>query len=195
MQYLTSAFRPLQLGEVIHITGLPKSQVQNWTSGRPLVVVPTFGKAEGKGSRQLFALEDAYLFCFLNELKKRGLSMKVIDQINLIFKLWSKDDRPVFRYFRPEVSWLVVEVSKYHRMLHEELKQSDGKHEAHDHSAIRFFNPMQAQDSMERYVMQVAINIDRLRDPVIRRLREIDDAANNIKDSGMCECFLGSDDE
>lgn len=165
MQY-TSVFRPLQFGELVAITGLPKSQIQNWTSGRPLWVLPSFSTGEGKGNRDLFALEDAYLFCYLQALKKNGLSTKSLERVVRSFNLWSREEgKPVFRYFRPEVCWLVLDLSKMVLMLHDIKKSADEPNP-------RYLPQQQVRDFHDAASIQIAVNLMKLRHDVNKKAKK-----------------------
>jgi MerR HTH family regulatory protein len=74
-------FSVFTLGGVAKLLGLPKTRVKNWTIGRPLKVVPEISAGEGKGSRNLYSLEDVYVFALVNELDRDGFSSKTIKAI------------------------------------------------------------------------------------------------------------------
>jgi len=69
------------LGEVAQIVGAPKARIKNWTIGRPLKVIPKVLAGKGKGSRNLFALEDVYLMALVNRLRKDGISSGTIQDV------------------------------------------------------------------------------------------------------------------
>jgi len=66
------------IGEVAEILHAPLSRIKNWTVGRPFKIVPRIMAAKGKGSRNLFSLEDVYILALVNQLHMDGLSNKVI---------------------------------------------------------------------------------------------------------------------
>ena len=67
------------LGEVAELLQAPKTRIKNWTIGRPLRIVPRILAAQGKGSRNLYSVEDVYVFALANQLGKDGFSVKTID--------------------------------------------------------------------------------------------------------------------
>ena len=69
------------LGEVAEILEVPKSRIKNWTIGRPLKIIPKVRAFRGKGSRNLYSLEDVYLLAFVNQLHNDGLSNKLIEYV------------------------------------------------------------------------------------------------------------------
>jgi hypothetical protein len=66
------------LGEIAEILQAPISRIKNWTAGRPFKIIPRIMGAKGKGSRNLYSLEDVYLFALVNQLHNDGLSNRVI---------------------------------------------------------------------------------------------------------------------
>ena len=69
------------LGEVAELLQAPKSRIKNWTIGRPLKIVPRVLSAQGKGSHNLFSLNDLYVLAFVNQLYTDGLSMSAIEYL------------------------------------------------------------------------------------------------------------------
>jgi hypothetical protein len=78
---LVPRYAVFTLAEVAEILQAPKSRIKNWTIGRPLKIIPRVLSAQGKGSRNLFSLDDVYLMAFVNELYNDGLSMKHIEHL------------------------------------------------------------------------------------------------------------------
>lgn len=74
-------FDVFTLGAVAKLLGLPKTRVKNWTIGRPLRIVPEISAGQGKGSRNLYSLEDVYVFALVNELDRDGFSSRTIKGI------------------------------------------------------------------------------------------------------------------
>ena len=66
------------LGEVAQLLKVPNTRIKNWTIGRPLRIVPRILAAQGKGSRNLYSLEDVYVFALVNQLYKDGFTSAVI---------------------------------------------------------------------------------------------------------------------
>src|SRR5436309_4088844 len=69
------------IGEIATILQVPLSRLKNWTVGRPFKIIPRIMAATGKGSRNLFSLEDVYVFALVNQLHTDGLSHKLIPEV------------------------------------------------------------------------------------------------------------------
>jgi DNA-binding transcriptional MerR regulator len=69
------------VAEVAEIVQVSKSRIKNWTIGRPLKIVPKVRAYRGKGSRNLYSLQDVYLFALVTQLHDDGLSTKLIEYI------------------------------------------------------------------------------------------------------------------
>jgi hypothetical protein len=52
-----------------------------WTIGRPLKIQPSIRTSSGKGSRNLYRLEDVYLLGLAYELSKAGMAAKAIGKL------------------------------------------------------------------------------------------------------------------
>ena len=78
---LDASVKVFTLGEVAEILQAPKSRIKNWTIGRPLKIVPRVLSAQGKGSHNLFSLDDLYVLAFVNQLYTDGLSMSAIEYL------------------------------------------------------------------------------------------------------------------
>ncbi len=85
------------LGEVAELLRVPKTRIKNWTIGRPLRIVPRILAGQGKGSRNLYSLEDVYVFALVNQLYRDGFGTaaikRVLDCVFLTPKLG-----PVYRF-------------------------------------------------------------------------------------------------
>jgi DNA-binding transcriptional MerR regulator len=69
------------LGEVAEILEAPKSRIRNWTIGRPFKIVPQVRAFRGKGSRNLYSMQDVYLLALLSQLHNDGFSNKLIEHV------------------------------------------------------------------------------------------------------------------
>jgi hypothetical protein len=69
------------LGEVAELLKVPKTRIKNWTIGRPLRIVPGILAGQGKGSRNLYSLEDVYVFALINQLYRDGLTNEAIKDV------------------------------------------------------------------------------------------------------------------
>jgi hypothetical protein len=104
---------PFEFSELWRIAGVRKSLAQNWTNGRPLRLRPSVAAGEGKGSRNLYNIYDAYLLAYLAELKTKGISTDVLDRIADLLTLRIKGMAPLLpRYFGGEERWLGIAVSR-----------------------------------------------------------------------------------
>jgi hypothetical protein len=156
----------LTLSEVVKLTGLPKSQIQNWTSGRPHWVIPSIAVGDGKGSRHLFALEDVYLLCFLNELREQGLSSAGMKRVVDFFRISiAGESKTVFKYFRSNVCWLSVSLTKMVLMINDEESSETAPNP-------RFLPPIQVNDFHDRHALQISVNIEKIRDEVNSRAKQ-----------------------
>ena len=156
----------LTLSEVVKLTGLPKTQVQNWTSGRPYSVFPSIAAGGGKGSRQLFAIEDVYFLCFLNELREQGLSVAGMNRVIDYFQIrFVGEPKSVFKYFRPNVCWLVVNLTKMHLVVHDEESSETPPNP-------RVLPPMEVNDFHDRHALQLSVNVEKIRDEVNARAKK-----------------------
>jgi len=69
------------LGEVAEILEAPKSRIKNWTIGRPFKIVPKVRAFRGKGSRNLYSMQDVYLLALVSQLHNDGFSNNVIEHV------------------------------------------------------------------------------------------------------------------
>ena len=70
-----------ELSEVARILKVPKARIKNWTIGRPLRITPTIRTASGKGTRNLYSVEDVYVLTLANQLNEDGFSPKAIQAV------------------------------------------------------------------------------------------------------------------
>ena len=68
-----------ELSEVAEILEVPKARIKNWTIGRPLRITPTI--RSGKGTRNLYSVEDVYVLTLANQLNEDGFSPKAIQAV------------------------------------------------------------------------------------------------------------------
>lgn len=64
----------LNLAALAEVAAVPRTLAQNWTTGRPLRVTPSVSRAAGRGTQNLYSMEDAYVIALLFELSKNGVS-------------------------------------------------------------------------------------------------------------------------
>ncbi len=71
-----------ELPEVAEILGLDLAKAKNWSNGRTgLVIEPSVRKATGTGSRNLFSLNDLYLFGIAQACSKTGFAAAAIGKL------------------------------------------------------------------------------------------------------------------
>ncbi len=87
------------LGEVAKVLSVPSSRIKNWTIGRPFHVAPSIVTGRGKGSRNLYSLEDVYFFALLNRLDGDGLSTDLIGWVVTDERVRTRLDSPKCRFF------------------------------------------------------------------------------------------------
>jgi len=157
----------LTLDDLWRVTGLKKTQVQNWTNGRPFKVCGAIAQAVGTGFRNLYVEEDAYLLVFLKELQDLGVNIPSLQRVVDFFNVRSVGERPrAVEYFCPQHAWLLVSLTKH--ALHvgslPTLKQPPNP---------RLTPPLQLNDFHDRGGHQLAVNIAKIRAEVDERLERI----------------------
>ena len=71
-----------ELLEMEKILGLKTGKGKNWTNGRTgIVIEPSVRKASGTGSRNIYSLQDLYLFGIAEEFSKAGFAAKAIGRL------------------------------------------------------------------------------------------------------------------
>jgi hypothetical protein len=94
------------LGDVADILKVPKTRIKNWTIGRPFKIVPKVLAAHGKGSRNLYSLDDLYLFALVNQLHEDGLSNSVVQLVvDSAFLTPKLGDLKAFHLTKHEGKW------------------------------------------------------------------------------------------
>lgn len=156
----------LSFDQFWRVTGLSKTQVQNWTNGRPLKVRGSLADASGKGSRNLYTLRDAYFFVFLEELRQLDLSHNGLQRVltaferNRVHLLPGEKD-----YFDAKNTWLVVGFTD--RVSISYVEGSPKPHE------IRVLPEATVNDFTDRGHRQFAVNIAKIREEVDARWEKL----------------------
>jgi hypothetical protein len=70
-----------EFADIAAILRIKKSQVKNWTSGRPFSVRPSVRVSSGKGSRNLFSRADLYCFELVKRLNDVGAPVQAIQEL------------------------------------------------------------------------------------------------------------------
>lgn len=157
---------PLQFDELWHAAGVSKSLAQNWTNGRPLRLVPSLSQGEGRGSRHIYAVADAYLLAFLHLLKRRGLSDESLRKVANVFNIWEKGKSSnAIHFFSEQNYWLGVSLT--------ELMVSIGPIPYDPAASTHLLvHPLQLNDVHDLIGIQVAVNLTKLRAQVDERLHD-----------------------
>jgi hypothetical protein len=156
----------LSFDQFWRLTGLKKTQVQNWTNGRPLKVRGTVADATGKGSRNLYTLRDAYFFVFLEELRKLDLSHNGLQRVLSAFETFTLHPlagTPDF--FDPINVWLVVGITSEISVTRVESSGKPGQ--------IRLLPSALVNDFTDRGSRQFAVNIAKIREEVDARWEKL----------------------
>jgi len=88
-----------ELADVARFLGIDKSRLKNWTIGRPFKVRPSVRSASGKGTRNLFCVDDLYAFAVIQHLNDAGVPILAIQG------LLDKHDGD---YFWKDQSWILI---------------------------------------------------------------------------------------
>ncbi len=78
---MSIAFQVFELSEVADAVGMDTEKAKNWTVGRPLRIEPSIRAGRGKGSRNLYSIEDVYRMGLAYELSRAGVSPGTIRQV------------------------------------------------------------------------------------------------------------------
>jgi DNA-binding transcriptional MerR regulator len=69
------------IGEMTSIIGMDSDKVKNWMAGKPFEFKPSAKSASGKGSRNIYKIQDLYLLAVANEFSKAGFAGKAIGRL------------------------------------------------------------------------------------------------------------------
>lgn len=69
------------LTELTRLVGMTPSTAKNWTVGRPFAIGASAYQASGRGSINLYSIDDVYLMAVANEFSKAGFSAKAIGRL------------------------------------------------------------------------------------------------------------------
>src|SRR5262249_49269987 len=133
----------------------------------PFKVHGAVAQAVGTGTRNLYVVEDAYLFVFLQHLQDLGLSVTALQRIvdNFNYRFANKPPQSV-HYFDPQNSWIVVSLTK-HVLLIATFPTLESPPNP------RLGPQLQLNDFHDRSALQVAVNIAKIRAEVDERLTTI----------------------
>jgi hypothetical protein len=64
--------------EMAELVGMKPAKVKNWTVGRPFTIHPSAYQATGRGSINLYSIQDVYLMAVAGEFSKAGFAAVAI---------------------------------------------------------------------------------------------------------------------
>jgi len=151
---------PLSFEELWQGAGIPKTLAQNWTNGRPLRLQPYLSRGEGKGSRNVYAVVDAYVLAFLFLLKSKGLSTNALFTL---VSLLNKDKYHRLHSLMSESGWATLTVGGDQLSIGPLPKGFKAKNQ----------QKLPDLDDSESAMMQVFVNTKTLRTDVDHRLESV----------------------
>jgi hypothetical protein len=164
--HFKSAELILTFDQFWRVTGLKKTQVQNWTNGRPFKVRASIADASGKGSRNLYTLRDAYVFVFLDELRRLELTSGGIQRVLAALEKSREHPLPgAPDLFHPIYVWLVVGVT-------DEISITPVDSSGFP-AQIRMLPSLSVKDATDRGGRQFAVNIAKIRKEVGMRWEKL----------------------
>jgi hypothetical protein len=63
------------------VLGMPLTKAKNWTVGRPFKLNASLMEAAGKGTRNLYSIEDVYLMGLAYEFSRAGMAANAIGKL------------------------------------------------------------------------------------------------------------------
>jgi hypothetical protein len=158
---------PLQFEDLWQVAGVRKSLAQNWTNGRPFRIRPSISAGEGKGSRSIYALGDAYFLCLLHKLKERGLAANLLAEIaDRVSLRIEGQPPPAIKLFSVGNNWFCIGMTK-HCISWGPIAYNPEKDPVHFSAP-----PLLLNDVHDVVGIQVAVNLVKLRAEVDERLRK-----------------------
>jgi len=138
---------------------VPKTLAQNWTNDRPMRLLPYISQGKGKGSRNVYAVVDAYVLAFLYLLKERGLSTGALVTIISVF---NRDKFHRLHTLSSGSDWAIVTLAPDEVTIGPMIRPRGSEPNTRDESR-------ELLDS-EPFVLQVFVNVRQLRASVDDRL-------------------------
>ena len=92
------------LTETARLVGMKFAKAKNWTVGLPLTIHASAYQATGRGSMNLYSIEDVYLMAVANEFSKTGFAAAAIGKLaeSLRAKYPDLSQAPVLTVWRPK---------------------------------------------------------------------------------------------
>jgi len=90
------------LTEMAGLVGMSPATAKNWTVGRPFTISASAYQASGRGSINLYSLDDVYLMAVAHEFSKAGFAANAIGKLvdSLRAKYPSLGDAPALAVWR-----------------------------------------------------------------------------------------------
>jgi len=153
----------LEFSNLWRVAGVPKTLAQNWTNGRPIRLPASISQADGKGSRNLYNVEDAYLLAYLNAARQQGMSSDALERI--FFMLTVPLERGPLRRKLASDDWLAISVTKYAVVEHGIEKSKN--------TPNLVISPLEVSDFHDSVAVLVAVNLKSLRSGVDARAQRL----------------------
>jgi hypothetical protein len=92
------------LTEVARLVGMTPAKAKNWTVGRPFTIPASAYQASGRGSINLYTINDVYLMAVAHEFSKAGFAAKAIGKLieAVQAKYPSLGEAPAITVWRPK---------------------------------------------------------------------------------------------
>jgi hypothetical protein len=93
------------LNTMAKLVGMTPARAKNWTVGRPFTIPASAYQASGRGSINLYSIEDVYLMALAHEFSKAGFAAKAIGRLveAVQAKYPSLGEVPAISVWRPKV--------------------------------------------------------------------------------------------
>jgi hypothetical protein len=90
------------LNVMAKLVGIKVTKAKNWTVGRPFTIPASAYQASGRGSINLYSIDDVYLMAVAHEFSKAGFAAKAIGKLveSLRAKYPSLGDAPALAVWR-----------------------------------------------------------------------------------------------
>ena len=92
------------LNVMAKLVGMTPATAKNWTVGRPFTIPASAYQASGRGSINLYSIDDVYLMALAHEFGQAGFAAKAIGKLveAVQAKYPSLGDAPVLAVWRPK---------------------------------------------------------------------------------------------
>lgn len=92
------------LNVMARLVGMTPATAKNWTVGRPFTIPASAYQASGRGSINLYSIDDVYLMAVANEFSKSGFAAKAIGKLvhAVKAKFPSLGEAPALTVWRPK---------------------------------------------------------------------------------------------